>query len=428
MKEQKRVPKLRFDEFSGEWEEKKYGEIYSFYSTNSFSRDKLNYEVGTVKNIHYGDIHTKFSTLFDIENEDVPYVNDEVDLGRLKEENYLREGDLLIADASENYNDIGKTIEVVNLNNERIISGLHTFHARPDKQNMQIGFSGYMLQNWFVRKQVMQIAQGTKVLGLATSRLGKIILNIPSLPEQQKIASFLTAVDKKLVQLQEKKSLLEAYKKGLMQQIFSQELRFIKEHGSAYPDWEEKQLGEIGKTINGLTGKTKENFGTGKPYIQYKQIFDGSKINIKDCGLVDIKENERQTKVRFGDVFFTTSSETPNEIGTASVLLDEVEEMYLNSFCFGLRIKQNVLNPSFAQFLFRSTEFRRKMIPLAQGSTRYNISKSSFLKLNVELPCIDEQNKIAKFLSAIDGKIDIVQKQIEQTQTFKKGLLQQMFV
>src|SRR5690606_33764923 len=212
MKEVKRVPKLRFPDFLEEWKEKKYRNIYSFYSTNSFSRDNLNYESGAIKNIHYGDIHTKFSTLFDIEKEIVPFVNDDIKISNIKDENYLNEGDLLIADASEDYNDIGKTIEVVNLNNEKVISGLHTFHARPNKFKMALGFSGFMLQNKNVRLQVKKIAQGTKVLGLATSRLGEINLNIPSFSEQQKIATFLASVDKKIDQLQQKKHLLEQYK------------------------------------------------------------------------------------------------------------------------------------------------------------------------------------------------------------------------
>ena len=104
------VPTLRFQEFSDEWEIKLYNEIYSFYSTNSFSRDNLNYVKGKVKNIHYGDIHTKFSTLFDLTKERVPFINEKVDILKIKEENYCKEGDLLIADASEDYADIGKQL------------------------------------------------------------------------------------------------------------------------------------------------------------------------------------------------------------------------------------------------------------------------------------------------------------------------------
>lgn len=203
-----------------DWEEKKYNEIYSFYSTNSLSRDKLNYEKGNVKNIHYGDIHTKFKTIFDIENENVPFVNLELDISKIKEESYCLLGDLIIADASEDYKDIGKTIELINLNNEKLIAGLHTFLARPNKYDMALGFAGYLLQSWKIRKQVMTISQGTKVLSLSTSRLGNIKLDIPSKEEQQKIANFLSSLDKKIEATKKQKQKAQEFKKGLLQQMF----------------------------------------------------------------------------------------------------------------------------------------------------------------------------------------------------------------
>ena len=256
-----------------------------------------------------------------------------------------------------------------------------------------------------------------------------IIINFPTLEEQSKIAIFLSLIDEKYNLLKEKKSNLEEYKKGIMQQIFSQEIRFKSEKGTYFKDWKEKTLGDIGKTFNGLTGKTKENFGKGLPYIQYKQIFDNSKINIEKCEFVDVNVNDNQNKVQFGDVFFTVSSETPNEIGTASVLLDNVKEMYLNSFCFGYRANSlKKLVPEFLRYIFRSEIFRNEIMKLAQGSTRYNMSKIELMKLKIKLPVEEEQSKIANFLSEIDEKIELVNIQIIETQEYKKGLLQQMFI
>jgi len=422
------IPQLRFPEFDGDWKTKKFGDIYSFKTTNSFSRDKLNYLEGSVKNIHYGDIHKKFNTLFDIGNENVPYINPDVDIQRISTDNYCKEGDLVIADASEDLNDIGKSIELFTLNNEKVLAGLHTFIARPKEGSLAKGYGGYLMKSPKVRLQVQKEAQGTKVLGISTGRLSKVELPFPTLPEQQKIASFFTALDQKLTHLKRKKTLLENYKKGVMQKIFSREIRFRDDEGGKYPDWEKKRLGEVGKTYNGITGKTKDDFGEGKPYVQYKQIFDDSKIDIARFGLVGISPKENQNRVLFGDVFFTVSSETPNEIGTASVLLDEVEELYLNSFCFGYRANSfDILNPYFSRYLFRSKLFRNEIVKLAQGSTRYNMSKIELLKIIVNLPSLPEQTKIANFLSAIDKKIEGVAKAIEVTEKWKKGLMQQMF-
>lgn len=214
-----------------------------------------------------------------------------------------------------------------------------------------------------------------------------------------------------------------------MQQIFSQKLRFKDDAGNPFPEWEERKLGNIGNTFNGLTGKTSDDFGEGSYYIQYKQVFDNSKIDLSKFGKVKVEANENQNKVQYGDVIFTTSSETPHEIGISSVLLDTVENLYLNSFCFGFRPNSlEETHPSYLRFLFRSDFFRNKLLKLAQGSTRYNMSKSEFLKLNVSFPIIKEQQKIADFLSAIDNKMNAVAQQIEKTEQWKKGLLQKMFV
>lgn len=252
---------------------------------------------------------------------------------------------------------------------------------------------------------------------------------IPTLPEQTRIANFLTAVDKRINLLQKKKAELELYKKSIMQKLFSQQIRFKQPDSSNFPDWQEKMLGEIGSTFNGLSGKSKEDFGEGKPFIKYMQIFSESKINVAGCGLVKLKSDENQNKAKYGDVFFTTSSETPKEIGTSSVLVDEVKEVYLNSFCFGYRPNSlEVLEPTFSQFFFRSSLVRKGIIKLAQGSTRYNMSKVGFMKLRFFLPIKEEQQKIASFLSSIDKKIELTKTQIEQSKTWKKGLLQKMFV
>ena len=397
--EKQLIPQLRFPEFDGQWENKKLSNVAVFLDNKrkpikSADRAKMQGEYP-----YYGA-----SGIIDYVNQYI--FDDELILLGEDGENILSRNSPLAYRVSgkcwiNNHAHVLKPIDGINI----------------DFLTESLELVNYSIYN----------------TGTAQPKLNKEIcksvpLKFPQLPEQQKIAAFLKDVDDKFTKLTKKKELLEQYKKGIMQKIFNQELRFKDDNGNAFPNWVEKKLGDLGGTLNGLTGKTKENFGSGKPYIQYKQIFDSSKINIDNCGLVDITITDKQTKVQYGDVFFTTSSETPNEIGTASVLLDSVDEMYLNSFCFGFRVNQSVLYPSFSQFLFRSSDFRKKMIPLAQGSTRYNISKSSFVKLKVSLPSIAEQTKIANFLSDIDKKIEALNTKIENSKSFKKGLLQKMFV
>ncbi len=192
-------------------------------------------------------------------------------------------------------------------------------------------------------------------------------------------------------------------------------------------EWKTLAIGRVGKTFNGLTGKSAEDFGVGSKYIQYKQIFDDSRIDVTKCGYVNIGSNETQSKVEYGDTFFTTSSETPNEVGYSSVLLDRVSDTYLNSFCFGYRPDKKIISPSFARFLFRTPYARKPIMRLAQGSTRYNMSKSEFLKILILLPSLSEQDKIAIFLSAVDARIGLLKKKKEQLEAYKRGAMQQIF-
>ena len=418
----KLIPQLRFSEFEGEWNFKIYNQIYTFYSTNSLSREKLNYENGEIKNIHYGDIHTRFATLFDIEKEKVPFINSDVDLSKLKDENFCQEGDLLIADASEDYNDIGKTTEIVNLNNEKLISGLHTFHARPNKYKMAKGFSGYLLQTWKVRKQVMTIAQGTKVLSLATSRLGKINLIIPPFPEQQKIVSFLSDVDEVITKLTKKKNLLEQYKKGVMQKIFNQELRFKDDEGNLYPNWEKQKLKNITKYYDG-THQTPNYVSKGIPFYSVEHVTANQFTDTKLISEEVFKKENKRVKLEKGDILMTRIG----NIGKAKYIDWEVQASFYVSLAL---IKKN---PSF------STKYLSQYInaePFQRELWKRTIHVAFPQKINlgeignciVKLPNIEEQEKIANFLSDIDLKIECLNTKIENSKSFKKGLLQKMFV
>ncbi len=389
MKTEKKVPELRFPEFEGEWENIRLEKIVT------------NIKSGNTKPNKEGKYNVYGST------------------GMIgKADNFTHEGQsILIARVGANAGLINLVCDKYCVTDNTLIVELlsqYSYH-----------YIFYRLIKFNINRLIFGSGQPLVTAG----ELKKLVIKVPSLPEQQKIASFLSSADQRIQLLTQKKEKLGQYKKGIMQQIFSQQLRFKDEQGKEYPEWEEKRLGELGHTYNGLTGKTKEDFGDGKPYIQYMQIFKDSKINIEQCDYVRINHKENQNAVKFGDIFFTISSETPNEIGTASVLLDKVEGYYLNSFCFGYRPNDHdKLCPDFSRFFFRSEHVRRMIVKLAQGSTRYNMSKGELMKLSFFFPCKSEQQKIASFLSSLDEKISLVNQQIELTRKWKQGLLQKMFV
>lgn len=412
MSNKKLIPALRFPEFEDEWVDKELGGLGNYIGGGTPTSSIDEYWKGKIPWISSSDL--KEETIQEIE------ISRYISLKAIKKSatKIVPTGSILIVSRVG----IGKFAVA----QQDLCTSQDFTNLVPKKDN------AYFLAYYFKAKSNMfkKYSQGTSIKGFTGRDIRSLKLAIPEiLLEQQKIASFLTAVDKRIQLIQQKKEKLEQYKKGVMQKLFSQEIRFKDEKGDDFPDWEEKRLGEIGNTFNGLTGKIKEDFGEGKPYIQYKQVFDKHNIDTSKFGLVRIEENEKQKNISFGDVFFTTSSETREEVGTASVLLTQVQEVYLNSFCFGFRPNSfKELSPYFAQYFFRSEIIRKEIIKLGQGSTRFNMSKVEFMKLRFYFPILNEQQKIASFLSVLDKKIEQVDKQVEGTQLWKKGLLQQMFV
>jgi type I restriction enzyme S subunit len=195
-------------------------------------------------------------------------------------------------------------------------------------------------------------------------------------------------------------------------------------------DWVHKKLGELGYSYSGLSGKTIDDFGEGKPFIPYMNIFSNGEIDPDKLEYVRIADNEHQNKVEQGDWFFTTSSETPEEVGMTSVLVDNIGEAYLNSFCFGFRLyNKQEFDPKFASYLFRSEELRKKISLFAQGSTRYNLPKQQmFEKLFISYPAsLSAQRHIAAILASADKVIAATQKTIAKYKQIKQGMMEELF-
>ncbi len=416
MEKHKNIPKLRFPEFKGEWERKKLGEVADFKVTNSFSRENLNYENGFVKNIHYGDIHTKFQTLFDITKELVPFINDEISINRISYDFYCKEGDIVFADASEDLNDVGKSIEIVNLNNEKLLAGLHTLLARPKDNYFSVGFNGYLFKSNNIRLQIQKEAQGSKVLSINVGRISKIELSFPTLPEQKRIASFFTVLDKKIAELKQKKNLLEQYKKGVMQKLFSQELRFKDDNGKEFPKWEKKNGGELFESISN------KNHKSDLPILAISQEFGAVPREMINYQIsVTDKSVESYKVVDVGDFIISLRSfqggiEFSNYKGICSpayVILRSIVP----------------INNTFYKYYFKTDSYIQKLCEKLEGIRDGKmISYKYFSEIELPYPSLEEQTQIATFLSALDEKINRTENQIQQTQHYKKGLLQNMFV
>ena len=181
----------------------------------------------------------------------------------------------------------------------------------------------------------------------------------------------------------------------------------------------------MGSTFTGLSGKTKEDFGHGNAkFITYMNVFSNPIADLQMTETVEI--DSKQNCVKAGDVFFTTSSETPEEVGMSCVMPENAENTYLNSFCFGYRPTEK-FDLNYIAYVLRSKSFRKEMKFLAQGISRYNISKSKVMEVAIPVPSLDEQRKVGQYFSNLDNLITLHQRKCDQLKTIKKALLQKMF-
>lgn len=281
--------------------------------------------------------------------------------------------------------------------------------------------------NVFDRYIRLENAGGTQKF-LSLSKIRNFEIFIPGDIEQQQIGLFFKKIDDLINVSQRELKLLQETKKAFMQKLFPKD-------GNEVPDlrfkgfvdsWELYEIGKLGNTFTGLSGKSKEDFGHGDAkFITYMNVFSNPISDFSGTEQVEI--DDKQNQVKYGDVFFTTSSETPGEVGMSSVWLDNTENIYLNSFCFGYRPTKEIY-PYYMAFMLRSPVIRKKFTFLAQGISRYNISKNKVMKIEIPIPEKAEQEKIGDILKDLDSLITLHQRQLDSYKELKKGFLQKMFV
>jgi len=402
------TPKLRFPAFRDApgWESEPMRKVYSFKGNNSLSRDKLNYERGTVKNIHYGDIHTKFSTHFDITKELVPYINPSEPLDAFKADNFCVEGDMIFADASEDLADIGKAIEIVRLNGERVVSGLHTILARQNEADLFLGFGGHLFKSKWVRTQIQKESQGSKVLGLSGGRLAKIEVPFPSLAEQQKIGECLTTLDEVIAAQSQKLDALKTHKKGLMQQLFPREgetiprLRFPE--FQAAPEWEEDKLGSVCELYQPVTLTSSDLTMTGE-FLVY--------------GANGIIGSHNEYNHEESEIAVTCRGATCGEVTTTK------PQSWITGNAMVVKPRSNKMRKDFIFYYFKNHGLKS----VISGSAQPQITRTGFAPLPISFPSPAEQQRIATCLTSLDDLITAHSAKLSALKTHKKGLMQQLF-
>ena len=276
---------------------------------------------------------------------------------------------------------------------------------------------------------VLEHCTGTSYPAINANDLAALFLAVPIDAEEQRlVGSILKPIDSLITLHQRKHDKLCTLKKSMLDKMFPKpgetepEIRF---EGFTDP-WEQRKLGNCGTTYGGLSGKTKEDFGHGNArFVPYTNVFDNPLTDTNRLETVEIDSS--QNKVAYGDTFFTVSSETPDEVGMSSVWLSDQDDVYLNSFCFGYR-QDSTFDPHYLAYMLRSSSIRSDLTLLAQGISRFNISKNKVMELSVPVPSAAEQKQIGQYFARLDSLITLHQRKLELLRNIKKSLLDRMFV
>jgi type I restriction enzyme S subunit len=390
------VPELRFKEFEVDWNIENLGSVGSIVNGLTYSPDDINPEGVLVlrsSNVQNGMLYLEDNVYVIAEKFNPVFVDD-----------------ILICVRNGSKRLIGKNT-LITENVKGVAFGAFMAIYRSDFNR----FLYYFFSSEQYYKEIHKNL-GATINSINGSDLRKFKVGFPSLPEQQKIASFLSAVDEKIQQLTKKKELLEQYKKGVMQQLFSGQLRFKDENGNPYPDWEEKRLLEFCTFFSGGTpSSTNKKFYSGTiPFIGSGNIYDSEVFNF----ISEEALNSSSAKiVEEGDLLYALYGANSGEVAISQL------EGAINQAILCIRTKESI-EYLYYVLLGNKDNIVAKYLQGGQG----NLSAQIIKKLKYKFPSIEEQQKIASYLSGIDTKIENVNQQITQTQTFKKGLLQQMFV
>ena len=406
-------PKLRFLEFTDEWEEKQLKDFMVF--KNGLNADKDKFGSG-IKFISVMDILNNPFITYDI-------IRGKVDVDEKTLDNYsVTYGDVLFQRSSETREDAGKSNVYLDKENTATFGG---FVIRGKKTgNYSPEFMNSLLKSQRVRKEITSKSQGAQHINVGQETLENVSVTLPTIKEQERIAELLSSIDDAIQLQEEETAALEEQKKGVMQKLFNREVRFKADDGSEYPEWEKKKLIDVCKYVD-YRGKTPEKTDGGVFLVTAKNVRQGYiDYDISQEYVSEYKYDEimHRGKPKIGDVIITT------EAPCGFVAQIDREDIALAQRIIKYRGKEKIVYNAYLKYALLSEEFQKMLLQKSTGGTVKGIKGSVLHTLKIKLPCLVEQQKIADCLSAYDEVIQIKKDKLEVWKKIKKGLLQQMFV
>ncbi|MDT0651240.1 restriction endonuclease subunit S [Autumnicola edwardsiae] len=407
-----------------DWTTPTISEVFDFLKTTSFSRNQLSYDdENNIFYIHYGDIHATFKKpLLDFETEaNVPRLNDDVTLPNSVQ--YLQNGDVIIADASEDYDGVGEAIEIKNLNGKTAISGLHTFALRDIDKKTVPGFRTYIFKNPIVKKALKTIATGSKVYGISKSNTQKFKIVLPTLPEQQKIASILNTWDKAIAAQEKLIAQKQELKKGLMQQLLTGKKRFA----GFSEEWEVKTMNDIVKYIGGEAFKSISQVEKGVKWLKIANVGIGSikwdgNTTFLPSSFIEINP---KYVLNEGDIVMALTRPILNNKLKIAAFNKKDGVALLNQRVAKL-VSKNKNDLKFIYYLHQMPYFIYSMNAMMAGTDPPNISLKDLSKARVKTPSFDEQKMIVSIIESFDFEINCLVSVKEQIFNQQQGLMQQL--
>ena len=360
------------------------------------------------------DGQNKYIRITDIDEASSTYNNSSIVSpdGILSENYVVNEGDILLARTGAS---TGKSYLYRKSDGKLYYAGF-LIRANVAEHNPYFVFSQLHTHRYWRWVSIMSARSGQP--GINSLEYASFPIFTTTLKEENKISSLLSLIDERITT---QNKIIEKYE-SLIQAICDTLIE------SGQPKVE-LSFNDFGEPYSGLSGKSAEDFGKGWPYITYMNVYQNQIIDITDVGLVKINETEQQSVVRYGDILFTLSSETPDEVGMGAVYLGDIYPLYLNSFCFGVHITdESKIYPPFLAYYISTKSFRKAVFPLAQGSTRFNLQKSDFMKKKFLFPTVEKQNKIYSVLKAYSDKLSIEKNIANLLCEQKSYLLRQLFI
>lgn len=414
-----KTPKLRFKEFSGDWESKKLGTMGEFFKGSTLSKANLTEEGRPC--ILYGELYTKYGEVIKKAISKTNLDDSKLVIGQ--------KNDVLIPSSGETAIDIATASC---LQQEDVILGGDLNVFRSDKLNGV--FASYQLNN-SKKLEIAKLAQGASVVHVYNNQLTKLKLSVPSKEEQEKIASFFSLIDDKISLQGEKVEALKDYKRGMMQKIFSRELRF-KDDGRDYPEWEEKKLGDIVETITDyVAAGSFESIRNNVTYIDtpsYAQLVRTvdlkHKFNNKNFVYVDENAFNFLYRVNLNKECTILPNIGAN-IGESYFIKPELLPHKFNVLAPNAILMHSVKNNNrYLYYLLNTREFHKQLDCMVGASGQPKFNKTELKQMKFKVASLHEQNKICTILERLDLKIEKEQEKLDSLNEYKKGLLQQMFV